>query len=336
MSCSGTTVWLSRWPPRSTSTGRLRKRYPRRSARLHRWNSGKAATYEMIVRRAALSTAGVRFDEEFGAGAEKYLGDEYILIADALRRGLRCRFFPHVVAVHPRTSSGSGFGTARDAAARAAVFERVFGPGRTRRPARVPDPRPAPLRLRPRGRRLRQREAGPGSARVAVPQPVTPRAGRARARQPCDARSAWPSAASPRPAPPPGGGAPQVPQGCSRGGRRAPAEEETRTPAQVHAGQDRGQQGLRPPGEPAALAEGRDEHTEHVHHRSEPAAPEQRAAWPRCSRPRRRPREDGAGHHRRSQVPGRGGVGVLADDLAAPAAGVEELADQFGHDDRGR
>jgi hypothetical protein len=107
--------------------GQLRKRYPRRGTRLHRWNSGKAATYEMIVRRAALSTAGVRFDEEFGAGAEQYLGDEYILIADAVRRGLRCRFFPHVVAMHPRTSSGSGFGTARDAAARAAVFGRVFG-----------------------------------------------------------------------------------------------------------------------------------------------------------------------------------------------------------------
>ena len=111
--------------------GRLRKRYPRRGTRLHRWNAGKAATYEMMLRRSAFARAGVRFDEEFGAGAQNYLGDEYILIADAVAHGLRCRFLPHVVAVHPTVSSGSGFGTARDAAARAAVFDRVFGKGAT-------------------------------------------------------------------------------------------------------------------------------------------------------------------------------------------------------------
>lgn len=109
-------------------TGTARKRYPRRSVRLHRWNSGKAATYEMIVRRDAFQRAGVSFDEDFGAGVPQYLGDEYILIADALLAGLHCRFFPHVLAVHPVTSSGSGFGTRRDAAARSAAFDRVFGP----------------------------------------------------------------------------------------------------------------------------------------------------------------------------------------------------------------
>jgi len=108
-------------------TSTLRKRYPRRSVPLSRWNSAKAATYEMMLRREAFLTAGISFDESFGAGAEHYLGDEYIVIADALRAGLRCRFFPAVVAVHPKASSGTGFGTARDAAARAAVFGRVFG-----------------------------------------------------------------------------------------------------------------------------------------------------------------------------------------------------------------
>jgi len=109
-------------------TGRPRKRYPRRGTRLHRWNSAKAATYEMMVRRNALLDAEVSFDERFGAGASRYLGDEYILIADAVTKGLKCRFEPIVIATHPRTSSGSGFGTTADAAARAAVFDRVFGP----------------------------------------------------------------------------------------------------------------------------------------------------------------------------------------------------------------
>ena len=112
--------------------GRMRKRYPRRSVPLHRWNSGKAATYEMMVRREAFQRAGVAFDEAFGAGVPQYLGDEYILIADALRAGLRCRFFPVVLAVHPETSSGSGFGTRRDAA-RAAGWRRRARPGPTSR-----------------------------------------------------------------------------------------------------------------------------------------------------------------------------------------------------------
>ncbi len=108
--------------------GRLRKPYPHRPARLTRWNSGKAATYEIMLRRAAFVRTGVRFDERFGAGVDPhYLGDEYILIADAIGAGLECRFVPVVMAVHPTVSSGAGFGTERDARARAAIFNRVFG-----------------------------------------------------------------------------------------------------------------------------------------------------------------------------------------------------------------
>lgn len=107
--------------------GRQRKRYATAAVELTRWNSAKAATYEMLVRPAAFRSAGVRFDECFGAGAELYLGDEYVLIADALAAGLRCRFLPVVLAVHPTDSSGSRFGTTADAVARSAVFDRVFG-----------------------------------------------------------------------------------------------------------------------------------------------------------------------------------------------------------------
>jgi GT2 family glycosyltransferase len=109
--------------------GRKRKSYPQRRARLTRWNSGKAATYEMMLRREAFVGIGLRFDERFGAGVDPhFLGDEYILIADAVATGLECRFVPEVIAVHPAVSSGAGFGTERDARARAAAFGRVFGP----------------------------------------------------------------------------------------------------------------------------------------------------------------------------------------------------------------
>jgi glycosyltransferase involved in cell wall biosynthesis len=112
--------------------GTLRKQYPVSKTALTKFNSGKAATYEMVVDVSAVRSSGVRFDEDFGAGAEEnYLGDEYIFIADLLSAGLVCQFEPIVLATHPTDSSGSGWGTKRDRIARARIFDRVFKGNKT-------------------------------------------------------------------------------------------------------------------------------------------------------------------------------------------------------------
>jgi glycosyltransferase involved in cell wall biosynthesis len=111
----------------SDESGELRKDYPTKSHKLTKYNSAKAATYEMMVRVEAIRSVGISFDENFGAGADNYLGDEYIFIADAINKGLQGVFLPVRVAIHPKESSGSTWGTKRDLAARAAVFTRVFG-----------------------------------------------------------------------------------------------------------------------------------------------------------------------------------------------------------------
>lgn len=108
-------------------TGALRKSYPNNSVELGLTSSAKAATYEMMIRVSDIKTAGIKFDENFGAGAANYLGDEYIFIADALRSGLNGRFEPIVIAVHPTESSGNLRNSAIDRSARAKVFSRVFG-----------------------------------------------------------------------------------------------------------------------------------------------------------------------------------------------------------------
>jgi hypothetical protein len=108
-------------------TGNLRKRYPAKSHKLKLTNSAKAATYEMMIRVSDIKSAGIRFDENFGAGAPNYLGDEYIFIADALRAGLVGQFEPIVIATHPTESSGSLRNSTADRSARARVFTRVFG-----------------------------------------------------------------------------------------------------------------------------------------------------------------------------------------------------------------
>ena len=108
-------------------SGNLRKPYPRKLQALTLTNSAKAATYEMFIRVAAIKQNGIRFDENFGAGAKNYLGDEYIFIADGIRAGLKGTFLPVVVAVHPTESSGNFRNTRADLKVRAAVFTRVFG-----------------------------------------------------------------------------------------------------------------------------------------------------------------------------------------------------------------
>jgi len=108
-------------------SGNLRKKYPQGPTKLELFNSARAATYEMIIRVDAVRQFGVVFDENFGAGSENYLGDEYIFIADLLRAGGKAEFVPITIATHPEISSGSGWGTDRDRMARAKVFSRVFG-----------------------------------------------------------------------------------------------------------------------------------------------------------------------------------------------------------------
>jgi hypothetical protein len=107
--------------------GVLRKSYSKTEVKLSKFNSAKAATYEMIVRVESVRNKRVTFDENFGAGAENYLGDEYIFITDLLKKGGRATFLPLTIAIHPEESSGSRWGTDSDLRARAQVFQRVFG-----------------------------------------------------------------------------------------------------------------------------------------------------------------------------------------------------------------
>lgn len=107
--------------------GILRKRYPVHPVRLTRFNSAKAATYEMMIRLDPVRAAGLRFDERFGAGMPDFVGDEYIFITDLLKAGLSCRFFPVTLATHPAESSGLRWSGADAMRARKALFHRVFG-----------------------------------------------------------------------------------------------------------------------------------------------------------------------------------------------------------------
>jgi len=108
-------------------TGSPRKRYPAFREPATIWNSARVGTIELAVRPALIRRAEVWFDEEFGAGTENFLGDEYIFVADANRAQLKCDYFPITFSQHPKDSSGTRFGADADARARSRVFDRVFG-----------------------------------------------------------------------------------------------------------------------------------------------------------------------------------------------------------------
>jgi len=110
-----------------TETGALRKRYPAYRELATVWNSARVGTIELAIRPDRVLRAGVAFDENFGAGTENFLGDEYIFVTDALRAKLKCEYFPVTLSEHPAESSGMLFGTVADVRARSRVFDRVFG-----------------------------------------------------------------------------------------------------------------------------------------------------------------------------------------------------------------
>ena len=111
----------------SDADGKLRKAYPEKEEKLTRFNSAKAGTIEMIVRVDSVRSKRVAFDENFGAGAENYLGDEYIFVTDLLKAGGSATFLPITIAIHSEESSGNRWGTEPDLRVRALVFQRVFG-----------------------------------------------------------------------------------------------------------------------------------------------------------------------------------------------------------------
>lgn len=104
-----------------------RKNYPKAITKLHKFNSAKAATPEVIIRVKDIKENEIFFDENFGAGAKNFLGDEYIFVCDCLDKKLVVVSLPIAIARHEELSSGNDWSDEKAIAARAKVFERVFG-----------------------------------------------------------------------------------------------------------------------------------------------------------------------------------------------------------------
>ena len=106
--------------------GRPLKNYPRKSTRLNLLSASRVSSIEIAFRRSSAIKAGLRFDTLFGLGAKYPIGEEYIFITDALKRGLTVIHLPIPILTHPLESSGRRHDE-RTTFARGAMFARVFG-----------------------------------------------------------------------------------------------------------------------------------------------------------------------------------------------------------------
>jgi glycosyltransferase involved in cell wall biosynthesis len=82
------------------------KVYPKREKRLGNLRSlKKVSSIEITFRRKSIEKQHIRFDERFGLGTTADCGEEFLFLAECLRKGLKIRFFPVYIVEHPSESS---------------------------------------------------------------------------------------------------------------------------------------------------------------------------------------------------------------------------------------
>ena len=111
-----------------TPEGELRKSYPKRAMRHSVFSVMRVREPEIAFRLSSVQRFGLRFDEDFGFG--KYvIGEGYIFLVDALKKGLTVMFVPEVISIHPAESTATMGATDKNVMySKGAMFRRALGP----------------------------------------------------------------------------------------------------------------------------------------------------------------------------------------------------------------
>ena len=111
-----------------TPEGELRKSYPKRAMRHSVFSAMRVREPEIAFRLSRIRRFDLRFDEDFGFG--KYvIGEGYIFLVDALKKGLKVMFVPEVISSHPAESTATMGSTDKNVMySKGAMFRRALGP----------------------------------------------------------------------------------------------------------------------------------------------------------------------------------------------------------------
>lgn len=86
----------------------------------------KVSSVEIAVRSSSVKKHSIRFDENFGLGAQFKSGEEVIFLNDCLDAGLKVIYVPEVIVFHPLESSGKVL-DASYFRSKGAIIKRLYG-----------------------------------------------------------------------------------------------------------------------------------------------------------------------------------------------------------------
>ncbi|EHZ7430924.1 glycosyltransferase family A protein [Vibrio cholerae] len=90
-------------------------------------NATGVSSIEICINRDVFLNSGLCFRESFGLGALYPSCEEFIMIADALKAGLKIKRFPEYITRHPLESSGKNIENKDILKAKGKAFKLVFG-----------------------------------------------------------------------------------------------------------------------------------------------------------------------------------------------------------------
>lgn len=86
----------------------------------------KCASIEIAFRRESIIKNKIFLDDEFGLGSRYRVHDEIIFLMDCLKKGLRIKYIPIPIVIHPEESSGTDYNE-HLIISKGAAFIRLFG-----------------------------------------------------------------------------------------------------------------------------------------------------------------------------------------------------------------
>ena len=86
----------------------------------------KCASIEIAFRRQSIVNAGLKVNGEFGLGSRYRIHDDVIFLADAIKAGLKIKYIPVPLVVHPAESSGTMYNDLL-ITSKGAAFCQIFG-----------------------------------------------------------------------------------------------------------------------------------------------------------------------------------------------------------------
>jgi glycosyltransferase involved in cell wall biosynthesis len=109
-----------------TISGKRFKNYSDKAYRHTIKTLAQVSSIEIAFKLSSIRNKNIGFDESFGISAKYPMGEEFVFLAEAYKKGLIIAYEPQVIAAHDELSSG--YSLSKDIIfARGAVYMRVFG-----------------------------------------------------------------------------------------------------------------------------------------------------------------------------------------------------------------